>query len=326
MMTTNKLAICLLFLLTVALSSTRRIAVAFVIGCGARSGSDGVRTSSSTALDAFGQPQNKKEGSKRRSGSPRSVQEKRKLEKEGRNRSSPRSVQEKRRLDAEKAAKAAENRLWNPFRFANQSSKFVPAPFQPKPPKRDVKPGNVLWKPGQRDEASKNEFAFQFAPLDDVVMGGASSSNFDDATGTWRGAVTDANNGGFVGIRNTPNFDWDLTKCGGIELYLKNRSGKPCRFKLGLRDTTDFNGFVWSESFDVDGGSGGGATRVRVPLRKLKPTKFARVFADDSIEPLRTDSVVGIQLVYSKFEYDGNLNPKFEVGDVDLQILEIRAY
>jgi hypothetical protein len=43
-------------------------------------------------------------------------------------------------------------------------------------------------------------------------------------------------------------------------------------------------------------------------------------------QTFRKDNVVGVQLAYSKFEYDGDLNPNFCLGAVDLEILEMRAY
>ena len=53
---------------------------------------------------------------------------------------------------------------------------------------------------------------------------------------------------------------------------------------------------------------------------------FARVVEEQESQGIQKDNIVGLQLVYSKFEYDGGLNAKFEIGDVDLQIMEIRAY
>ena len=61
-----------------------------------------------------------------------------------------------------------------------------------------VSVGETLWTP------SSSENFFRFSPLDDVVMGGASSSTIDNNTGIWKGTVTDANNGGFVGVRSVP--------------------------------------------------------------------------------------------------------------------------
>lgn len=147
------------------------------------------------------------------------------------------------------SSESDQRRPWDFIRFIQQSSRFVPSPFAPPRlgpvPQGKVKPqpGDVLWSPGSQN-------AFQFAPLDDVVMGGASASDFDNRLGIWKGRVTDANNGGFIGIRNTPYFDWDMSNCQGLEFTLKSpiRSG---RYKIGLRDRKEFNGIVWNTSVDV---------------------------------------------------------------------------
>ena len=62
---------------------------------------------------------------------------------------------------------------------------------------------------------------------------------------------------------------------------------------------------------------------VRVPFQDQIPTIFARTVPDQTFQK---DNLVGLQLSYSKFEYDGDLNPNFELGDVQLQLLEISAY
>jgi hypothetical protein len=66
-----------------------------------------------------------------------------------------------------------------------------------------------------------------------------------------------------------------------------------------------------------------GSSTVRVPFEKQVPTLFAKIVPDQTF---RKDNVVGIQIAFSKFAYDGGLNPKFSLGGVNLQILEIRAY
>jgi hypothetical protein len=63
--------------------------------------------------------------------------------------------------------------------------------------------------------------------------------------------------------------------------------------------------------------------QVRVPLDKLIATKFASTVNN---ETLQKNNIVGLQFIYSKFEYDGALNSKFEIGNMDVQILEIKAY
>lgn len=204
----------------------------------------------------------------------------------------------------------AERQAWNPFRFIAQSSKFIPIPFSENTEKT-VQPGDLLWIP------SSSSNSLKFGPLDDVVMGGVSSSSFDDSTGIWDGTVTDANNGGFIGIRSYPNVSCNISRCRGLQIKFK--SPYDCRIKIGLRDTKDFNGVVWNASINVNN-----AQVVRVPFSALIPNKFANRIVSDM--EFNQSNVVGIQFVYSKFEYDGDLNPKFRVGGFRLQILEIRAF
>jgi hypothetical protein len=246
---------------------------------------------------------------------------------------------------------------WEFGRFVRQSSKFVTLPFLPSSastsaPATVIRPGSVVWQPSAAWGAATSVPPFSFGPLDDVVMGGASSSTFDNDGGIWKGSVTDANNGGFIGIRSFPAFKWDMTGCQGIELKLRQRGENDQRFKIVLRDSTDFNGVCWTTSVDVRGSGGriGGSipsymklfrpkddvapndssesttttTTVRIPFDKQIPTLFAKTVTGTTT--FQKDSIVGVQLAYSKFEYDGALNPKFAVGDIQLEILEIKAY
>jgi hypothetical protein len=225
-----------------------------------------------------------------------------------------------------------ERRPWDVFRFARQSSKFVNLPFLPSGTStvpQTIRPGQVLW---QADSQRKNPFTM--APLDDVVMGGASESTFDANTGIWSGVVTDANNGGFIGIRSTPGFVWDMSDCQGLEWKVKLLSDKSSssssslqnnrrrrRFKFVLRDSRDFNGITWSTSVDLQ--PGGSIQTVRIRLDRQIPALFARTVPDQTF---RKDNVVSVQIAYSKFEYDGKLNPNFELGNVQMQLLELRAF
>lgn len=206
---------------------------------------------------------------------------------------------------------------WEFFRFVSQSSKFVTPPSLPfigggkKGTTRKVKPGEILWTP------SSSSNIFSFAPLDDVVMGGASSSNVDNNTGMWTGTVTDANNGGFVGIRSTPFQNGsvlDMSGCKGVELRLRKGDGQ--RYKFVARDSTEFNGICWTTAFDV-------GSVIRIPFSKQIPTLFANSVSGKTFDD---ENVVGFQLAHSKFEYDGQLNKKFKLGDLALQILELKAY
>mmetsp|Transcript_5518 Transcript_5518/g.10640 ORF Transcript_5518/g.10640 Transcript_5518/m.10640 type:complete len:292 (-) Transcript_5518:58-933(-) len=232
------------------------------------------------------------------------------------------------------SSSSKERKPWDIIRFVSQSSKFITPPSLPfiggskESTRRKVGPGETLWTP------SSSQNFFNFAPLDDVVMGGASSSTVDNNTGTWKGIVTDANNGGFVGIRSTPFLEQpenkklvlDMTNCKGVELRL--RKGDGCRYKFVVRDSTEFNGICWASEFDVGVSSGSSisgkkTTTIRIPFDKQRPTLFGNVVNEKTFDD---ENVAGFQFAYSKFEYDGKLNEKFRLGDFVLQILEIRTY
>jgi outer membrane lipoprotein SlyB len=214
---------------------------------------------------------------------------------------------------------AESSRPWDVFRFVQQSSQFVNVPFVPRraTDQRTVRPGDVLWRAG-----ANGDNVFTMGPLDDVVMGGRSSSTFDGATGTWSGSVTDASNGGFVGIRSTPGFEWDMSKCKGLEwkVRLLEPSSQQRRFKFVVRDSSEFNGITWTTSKDLKPST---VSTVRLDFNNQIPALFARTVPDQTF---KKDNVVAVQIAYSKFEYDGKLNPKFSLGDMRLQLLELRAY
>mmetsp|Transcript_22134 Transcript_22134/g.31704 ORF Transcript_22134/g.31704 Transcript_22134/m.31704 type:complete len:280 (-) Transcript_22134:127-966(-) len=222
---------------------------------------------------------------------------------------------------------------WDFGRFLKQSSKFVTLPriFPRTTNKVVVRPGDVIWSAGD----TKQNF-FTFSPLDDVVMGGASESTFDKETGTWKGTVTSANNGGFVGIRSTLlDQPLDMSKCTGLQIKIRGGEGR--RFKATVRDSTEFNGIAWTSSFDTvslptlsfsafsrpSQLNGGGVTTVKIPFKKLVPTLFARTVAD---KVFNSDSIQAIQFIYSKFEYNEGLNPNFKPGDFSVQVIEIQGY
>jgi hypothetical protein len=222
-----------------------------------------------------------------------------------------------------------ERRPWDVFRFARQSSKFVNLPFLPSSGTSNVpqtiRPGQVLWQAVVDDSSPLQKNTFTMAPLDDVVMGGASESTFDANTGVWSGVVTDANNGGFIGIRSTPAFVWDMSNCQGLEWKVKlvnnkNSRQRRRRFKFVVRDSRDFNGITWSTSVDLQPGM---VQTVRIRWDRQIPALFARTVPDQTF---RKNNVVSVQIAYSKFEYDGKLNPNFELGNVQLQLLELRAF
>lgn len=152
-------------------------------------------------------------------------------------------------------------------------------------------------------------------------MGGASSSTLDNNTGIWSGTVTEANNGGFVGIRSTPfrdNMSLDMSSCEGIELRARQGNGR--RFKFVTRDSTDFNGICWATEFDAKKNT---ESTIRIPFAKQVPTIFAKTVSGKTYDNTNT---VGFQLAYSKFAFDEKLNDNFQLGEFALQITELKSY
>lgn len=157
--------------------------------------------------------------------------------------------------------------------------------------------------------------------VDDVVMGGASESSLqiiDDAA-LFTGYVSTANSGGFVSVR-TRNFNPPLNLAGyeGIELRVKG-DGK--RYKFFIRADAKWDGVAYSYSFDTEPNTW---ITVRIPFDTLVPVFRAKTL--DFAEPLDSSQLSAFQIMLSKFEYDRQLNPKFEPGGFALQIETIKAY
>lgn len=156
--------------------------------------------------------------------------------------------------------------------------------------------------------------------VDDVVMGGASQSQIKITEGgaIFSGIVSTANSGGFASVR-TRNFDppLNLSQYEGIELRIK---GDGQRYKFLVRTESKWDGVGFSSSIDTE------AERwitVRIPF-----SQFIAGFRSKSIAGVSLDSsqIHAFQLMLSKFEYDGALNPRFKTGSFQLQIESIDAY
>jgi Complex I intermediate-associated protein 30 (CIA30) len=157
--------------------------------------------------------------------------------------------------------------------------------------------------------------------LDDVVMGGVSASRVELTTegALFTGTVSTANSGGFASIR-TRNFDPPLQLSGyqGLELHLK---GDGQRYKFLLRDEDTWDSVAYSYSFDTVADQW---ITVRIPFSELIPVFRAKTVRDGrSLNPQRIRS---LQLMLSKFEYDGALNPHFTPGQFRLLTKTIRAF
>ncbi|MFB2976188.1 CIA30 family protein [Microseira sp. BLCC-F43] len=157
--------------------------------------------------------------------------------------------------------------------------------------------------------------------LDDVVMGGVSESSirFANDTAVFFGNVSTANSGGFASVR-TRNFNPGINLSGyeGIELRVRG-DGK--RYKFFIRSNSAWDGIGYAYSFDTVYNIW---TTVRIPFKDLIPVFRAKTVKDAA--PIDASQIYSFQLMLSKFEYDGQLNPKFQPGLFQLEVESIKAY
>jgi len=157
--------------------------------------------------------------------------------------------------------------------------------------------------------------------VDDVVMGGISESQliFGDGTALFTGLVSTANSGGFASVR-TRNFSppVDLSAFQGIDLRVK---GDGQRYKFLVRTTQSWDGLAYSYAFDTQANQW---MAVRIPFADLRPVFRAKTVTDAA--PFRASQVISFQLMLSKFEYDGALNPSFRPGPFQLQVETIAVF
>jgi len=157
--------------------------------------------------------------------------------------------------------------------------------------------------------------------VDDVVMGGVSESEIRlvDGTALFTGNVSTQNSGGFASVR-TKNLDpsLDLSKYEGIELRVR---GDGNRYKFLLRTEAKWDGVAYSYSFDTISNTW---ITVRIPFNQMVPVFRAKTLTTG--EKIDSKNICSLQLMLSKFEYDGELNPSFTPGGFTLQVESIKAY
>ena len=136
--------------------------------------------------------------------------------------------------------------------------------------------------------------------VDDVVMGGVSQSNIRlaDNKAIFAGIVSTDNNGGFASVR-TRNFTppLDLSDYEGIELRV---TGDGKRYKFITRCEGKWDGIGYCYSFDTVYNF---PTTIRIPFKDLIPVFRAKTVYDAS--KFDSSKVYSMQLMLSKFEYDG---------------------
>ncbi len=157
--------------------------------------------------------------------------------------------------------------------------------------------------------------------VDDVVMGGVSQSNIQLTSGkaVFFGNVSTENSGGFASVR-TKNFDpsFNLSGYEGVEIRVKG-DGK--RYKFILRTETNWDGIGYCYSFDTEADTW---IDVKIPFTELTPVFRAKTVED--APRIDANKICSFQLMLSKFEYDGELNPNFSPGAFALEVETIKAY
>ena len=164
-------------------------------------------------------------------------------------------------------------------------------------------------------------FTSLWGAVDDVVMGGVSESGIRQISGAalFEGNVSTANSGGFASVRTRPlDQPLDLSAYEGIELRVR---GDGNRYKFILRGDDRWDGISYCYSFDTVYNIW---ITVRIPFAELIPNFRTKTI--NTGEPFPAQTVTAFQLMLSKFEYDGELNPTFSPGPFRLELETLKAY
>lgn len=166
-----------------------------------------------------------------------------------------------------------------------------------------------------------------WSSLNDTIMGGRSSGRCSASPqGLVMESMVVAEGGGFVSCRS-PDFvpPLDLSRYGALEFELE---GDGRRYKLAIACADLVTGAAelipgglrWVAEFATQPE---GLSRVVVPFNRLTPSVRARPLG----LPLRFDArrVKRLQLLHSKFNDNGGLNPGFRAGPLRLVVRSIRA-
>lgn len=160
-----------------------------------------------------------------------------------------------------------------------------------------------------------------WGPLDDVVMGGVSQSQAQATPEglLFTGIVSTQNSGGFASIR-TKNFAAPLNLKGyeGVSLTVK---GDGQRYKFFVRDSTSWDSIAYAISFDTTDGEW---ITVKLPFQEMQPVQRAKTLS--SAPDLNLAGIASLQLMLSKFEYNGALNPSFKAGEFRLLVSSIGLF
>ncbi len=157
--------------------------------------------------------------------------------------------------------------------------------------------------------------------INDGVMGGLSQSSFEirEDYALFSGEVSIANSGGFASTR-TRNFEptINLENYQGITLKI---CGDGNRYKLFIRTEATWDGVAYAASFDTIQDQW---LDINIPFKNFVPVFRAKTL--DNVPPINPQKITALQLMLSKFEFDGELNPHFQPGNFALKVKSIDAY
>ncbi|KAG5179544.1 NADH:ubiquinone oxidoreductase complex I [Tribonema minus] len=167
----------------------------------------------------------------------------------------------------------------------------------------------------------------EWAPLDDVIMGGKSSSAWDAAAGDrdfarWSGElVTDG--GGFCGTV-VKKLNFDTAGYDGIRLVVRG-DGSRFKFRLKPADMAQANEYQYQASFDTVDGAW---VTAELPFSAFTAVRRNDViYAAPPVDkgPSGT-KMSSIGIVLSRFEYNEYANYKCKPGPFSLDVRAIELY
>ena len=219
---------------------------------------------------------------------------------------------------------------WNLNQMAKTLSYFEVIPivsdlkrmFQPTPP--PPQPQMAINPQGETvlfDFRTITDLSQTWGAVDDVVMGGVSESSLVKCLegALFTGNVSTDQSGGFVSVR-TRNFQipLDLSRYTGLELKLR---GDGNRYKFLARSSDGWDTLAYSYAFNTTANEW---ITVRIPFVEMVAVMRAKTIPN--APPIEARNIRSLQLMLSKFEYDGQLNPSFTPGQFALTIDSIRTY
>eukprot|EP00959_Pyramimonas_sp_CCMP1952_P154842 3239348-Pyramimonas_sp.AAC.1 len=163
---------------------------------------------------------------------------------------------------------------------------------------------------------------FLWERMDDVIMGGRSSSSWEFSesvgAGVWKGELV-VEGGGFCGTRRRIDPQ-GLTEYDGICLNVK---GDGQRYKVCLRVPSQdgMPDILYQAGFDTVKDEW---VSVDVPFKDFVAVRRGNAFP--GAPPLMPKKIDALQFLLSRFELNGQPNPNYKAGAFSLAVASVRAF